>query len=415
MKREAAWMRALPGLVRSPFARNALALYGVGFTSFLFPLLTAPYLARVLHPTGWGRVALAQSFGQTLAVVVEYGFVLSATREIARATATARADVVASVLGAKAFLAAIVLMLGAGAGGWLPLIADDRRLVWSALLWAVGQGFHPLWYYQGSEQVRRVLVLDVVTNGLAIAAVVLLCRSTGDGWKVLAIQASAAGAVGLVGHGLALAELGWVRPSGAAIRRRLADGAGLFAYRLAVSGYTVANPIVLGLVAPATVVGYFAAAEKIVKTLFVAAIHPLNQALYPRASRRGSDAGTGIGSAIAAFGVGGIVAGAAVGLTAPLLVRVVFGPDFAAAVVPLRVLAALLPILAVSTALVMHRLLPAGRDRVLLAITVAAGVLNVGLACGLASIWGATGMAVAVVTVESVVLLAVGLATRRLA
>jgi PST family polysaccharide transporter len=214
---------------------------------------------------------------------------------------------------------------------------------------------------------------------------------------------------------LALRTLAPRPPSFAAVRRRLADGAGLFAYRLAVSAYTVANPLVLGLVAPAAIVGYFAAAEKIVKTLFVAAIHPLNQAWYPRASRLGRDGAVLVDRVVAGFAVAGTTAGVLVALAAPALLAVTFGRDYDAAVWPLRILAALLPILSVSTAIVMHRLLPGARDRRLLAITVAAGVANVVLAIVLAPAYGAVGMAAAVVLVEAAVLVAVTRAARSLA
>jgi PST family polysaccharide transporter len=302
-----------------------------------------------------------------------------------------------------------VLVLAAAASARVPVIGDDPRLVWSAVAWAIGQGFHPLWYYQGSEHVRPVLVLDVAANVLAIAGVLWLCRAAGDGWKVLAMQAASALFVALAGHGLAIRTLAPRLPSWNAVRARLANGAGLFAYRLAVSAYTVANPLVLGMVAPATVVGYFAAAEKIVKTLFVAAIHPLNQAWYPRASRLG---GRGLDARlVAAFALAGGAAGAAVVGAAPWLCALVFGREFGAATAPLRILALLLPILSVSTAIVMHRMLPGGRDRLLLAITIAAGALNVALAAVLAPALGAVGMAAGVVTVEAAVLLAVAGAT----
>ncbi|MFX9912081.1 oligosaccharide flippase family protein, partial [Acinetobacter baumannii] len=72
------------GLLRHGLVQNVLALYGVQIANYLFPLITVPYLARVLGPKGWGMVAFAQAFGQYLMLVVEYGFSLSATREVAR-------------------------------------------------------------------------------------------------------------------------------------------------------------------------------------------------------------------------------------------------------------------------------------------------------------------------------------------
>jgi PST family polysaccharide transporter len=237
------------------------------------------------------------------------------------------------------------------------------------------------------------------------------CRAPADAWKVLAWQGGVAAAVAVAGHAIIAREVVPRVPSLAAVAARLASGAELFAYKAAVALYTVGNPVVLGVVAPAGVVAYFAGAEKIVKTLFLAGIHPLNQALYPRASRLvGEDAaaaGRFAGRAVAVLAVLGTGAGAAVYASAPLLVWVLLGPEYDAAVAPVRVLALLLPILSVSTAVVAMRVLPAERDRTLLVITMAAGVLNLALATRLAPRYGEIGMAVAVVITEAAVLAAV--------
>ena len=410
--RTAARLRALTA---TPLAQNTLALYAVGLAAYMFPLLTAPYLARVLRPEGWGRVALAQGAGQMLVIVVEYGFLLSATREIARLEVPGRAAVLGSVLGAKAVLALVVVVLAAAVGAWVPALADDRALLWGAVFWAVAHGFHPLWYFQGRERVRPLLVMDLTAGAVAIAGVLWTCRVPADAWKVLAWQGGAAAAVAIGGYALAARETAPRRPSLAAIGARLGSGAHLFAYRAAAALYTVANPVVLGLVAPAAVVGYFAGAEKIVKALFLAGINPLNQALYPRASRLvggSADAAGLTRRTVAVFAVLGTVSGAAVFVSAPLLVRVLLGPEYGPAIAPLRVLAVLLPILSVTTALVTMRVLPAERDRALLGITIAAGVLNVALATQLAPRYGQMGMAAAVVTTEAAVLAAVWRAVR---
>jgi PST family polysaccharide transporter len=71
-------------LLRSRILVNVIALYGVQGCTYLLPVITFPYLARVLHPDGWGAVLFAQAIGAIVAIAVEYGFDFSATRETAR-------------------------------------------------------------------------------------------------------------------------------------------------------------------------------------------------------------------------------------------------------------------------------------------------------------------------------------------
>jgi PST family polysaccharide transporter len=288
-------------------------------------------------------------------------------------------------------------------------------VAWAAV-WAVAQGFHPLWYFQGRERVRPLLVLDLAAGAMGVVGVVWTCHVPADAWKVLAWQSAVAAASALGGYVLAARESALCWPSRAAVGARLASGAGLFAYRAAVAVYTAANPFVLGLLAPAAVVGYFAGAERIVKALFLVAINPLNQALYPRASRRAA-AGAPVARhvvarTVAVFAVLGLGAGIAVFATAPLVVRVLLGAEYGPAVGPLRVLALLLPIVSVTTAIVTQRVLPAERDRTLLAITILAGMLNVALATQLAPRYDQIGMAAAVVITEVAVLLATAAVAR---
>src|ERR1700691_6509318 len=71
-------------LLRSGVLHNVIALYGVQACTYALPLLTFPYLARVLGPSGWGVVLFAQAIGEVIASVVEYGFDISASRETSR-------------------------------------------------------------------------------------------------------------------------------------------------------------------------------------------------------------------------------------------------------------------------------------------------------------------------------------------
>ena len=50
--------------------------------TYILPLLTLPYLVRVLGADKFGLVMFAQAFIMFFNLVVEYGFVLSATRDI---------------------------------------------------------------------------------------------------------------------------------------------------------------------------------------------------------------------------------------------------------------------------------------------------------------------------------------------
>ena len=51
---------------------------------YVFPLLTYPYLARVIGSEGFGYIALASSIICYFQTVVDFGFNFTATRDIAK-------------------------------------------------------------------------------------------------------------------------------------------------------------------------------------------------------------------------------------------------------------------------------------------------------------------------------------------
>src|ERR1700722_16483198 len=98
-------------LLRNSFVHNVIALYGVQACTYALPLLTFPYLAHVLGPSGWGVVVFAQAIGVVIASVVEYGFDISASRETSRQRNDPQrlSALISGVLGAKVLLAMVCI------------------------------------------------------------------------------------------------------------------------------------------------------------------------------------------------------------------------------------------------------------------------------------------------------------------
>jgi len=386
--------------------QNIVALYGVQAAAYVFPLITVPYLARVLGPEGWGKVAMAQAFGQYLAIVVEYGFGLSATREVARArdSLERRAELLAGVMGAKALLALPAVGLAWLASRRIAAFRDDPLVLWAGVFWALASAFNLMWYFQGLERMRFVAALDVGARAGAVAAIFLWVRAPEDGWKVLILTGTACVFSMSLALNVAYREVPFRLPTLREVWNALRTGWNMFVFRGAVSLYTVGNTFILGLFAVPQVVGYYAGAEKISRAL-VGFLGPVSQALYPRLSHLvGESRAEAARLARLGLGVMGLV-GLALGLSAfalaPWLVRVLLGPDYAPAVPALRILALLPFLVALSNVLGIQWMLPLGLERPFNTIILVAGILNLSLAVLLAPPLAQVGMACAVVAAEA--------------
>src|SRR5690606_15549306 len=144
---------------------------------YLFPLVTLPYLSRVLGPQGFGLLAIGQSLALYLQPLVEYGFALSGTREVARHRGEKEVltNIFSGVFGARLLLvlpASLLALLALQ----LPALRQQEKIVFSALFWAIAWGNSPVWFFQGLERMRSVALLEVLTRSLATLGVFLLVR-----------------------------------------------------------------------------------------------------------------------------------------------------------------------------------------------------------------------------------------------
>ncbi|WP_038055490.1 flippase [Thermus amyloliquefaciens] len=407
----------LSRFLRHGLVQNILALYGVHFANYLFPLVTVPYLARVLGPKEWGLLAFTQAFGGYLNLLVEYGFGLSATRQVAQARDSLgrRAELLAGVLGAKGVLTLLVAGIAAWVGGSIPAFRDHPGVLWAGVFWALATAYSPMWYFQGLERMRLLAGLEVGTRALALVLIFLWVKGPGDVWKVLALQGGASLLATLLALSLAYREVPFILPTFQGVLEALRLGWSMFLFRGAVSLYTLANTFILGLFAPPQVVGYYAGAEKISKA-FLGLLSPVSQALYPRLSHLAQNAPLEAARlarmGLAGMGLGGVALGLGVWALAPFWVRLFLGEGYEEAVLPLQILALIVPLIALSNVLGIQWMLPLGLDRPFNVIIVGAGLANLALAVVLAPRLAHVGMALAVVVSELLVTLGMWLYLR---
>lgn len=390
---------------------NVVSLYGAYMVNYAVPLFTIPYLVRTLGPAAWGLVAMAQGLGNYLNLVVEYGFGLSATRELARNQDSPEriAELLSGVTAAKLTLVAAGTVLAILLQHAVPALEAQPAILWSGVIAGMALGLNPMWYFQGRERMQVVASLEVGAKVAAALGVFVCVHGPADAWRVPGLQAAASLVSTGVGLAMAYREVPGLAVNVGLVLRALREGWTMFLFRSSGMLYTSGNSFLLGLFAPPEVVGYFAGAEKIAKA-FMGMLNPFNQALYPRLNRllRESPerAARLFRTNATVVAIGGVVLGAIVYFGAPLLVKILLGPAMVRTVPVLRLLAVLPALIGINTVLCTQWMAPLGLDTTLNWIITGAGVLNVCLAFLLAPRYQQMGMASAVIGAELFICLA---------
>jgi PST family polysaccharide transporter len=287
--------------------------------------------------------------------------------------------------------------------------SEQPVLLWAGVIAGIASAFSMSWFYQGLERMRTSSSIDVASRAVGTFGVFLLVHSPAHAWRVLGIQAFAS----LVGSSVLLVmayrEIPFQWPSAAGTWDALRAGGSMFLFRSAVSLYTTANALILGLFASVISVGYYAGAEKLVRAS-MGLFSPLSQSMFPRLNyllqHSQERAVRLLRISIAVMVVCSLSLMLVLWIGAPHIVRVILGPGFAPAVPVLRVLSVLLPTVALSNVFGIQWMLPLGLDRAFNAIIITCGLLNLGAAVLLAPRFGHLGVAFSVAGCECVVTVA---------
>jgi PST family polysaccharide transporter len=234
---------------------------------FILPLLLWPFLIRVLGIDTFGILSFALAISLYFGAFMQYGFNVTAVRDIARV----RDDRGQLSMTCMAYFgAAVSLMLVAALVYSLLFVWDtvaDRGILYLAcFVLCVSQSIMPLWFFQGIERMEFVALTNAVIKISYVVIILLLVDSPSDVYLVPLIQ----GICGFVGIILAftmiihLKLIDWQWPKVLSVRQKLIKGWPAFVTQFAPTLYTNSTTFILGLSTSPSVLGFYAAALRII-------------------------------------------------------------------------------------------------------------------------------------------------------
>lgn len=256
----------------------------MNIAKMIFPLITLPYLTRVLTVDCFGLVAYVKAVMQYMQIFVDYGFMISGTQDIAlaRSDNDQLNEEVSNILLARLFLAVIGLILLVVITFILPTLKDNFTFVLLSYLVVVLTCFLFDYLFRGLEKMEVITKRFVVMRGFAVLLTFVFVKSDVDIlWiPILDILGSII-AVILVFIQLHKMKIVLKFHLSNDILKKIKDSTVVFLNTVAVTAFMALNTIVIGIYLPIKEVAFWSLSLQIISA-GQAFYTPIIEGIYPR-------------------------------------------------------------------------------------------------------------------------------------
>ncbi|HIV67523.1 MAG TPA: oligosaccharide flippase family protein [Candidatus Butyricicoccus stercorigallinarum] len=276
--------RAL-GSKKGVLLKNTIMLYIMQFSTYFLSFIVVPYETRVLGETYYGKLGVATAIMVYFQLVIDFGFILSATEDVARhrEDKTRISKILTAVTVSKLLLTAgSVIVLAVLCRVFEPWREDTVFYMLFLAATAVNS-LIPDYLYRGLEQMEAITVRTVAIKAFFTVMIVVLLKRP-EQYCLIPI-------LNIIGYAVALLCVYWhlyrrlhitfVRCSPQEIWAHFRRSSTFFYSRIATSVYTASNTVILSLIpAGAGTVGYYTLADKLVTTA-KSGLSPISDSMYP--------------------------------------------------------------------------------------------------------------------------------------
>lgn len=256
--------------------------------NMLLPLVTFPYLVRVLGVEIFGLLNVALAVIMYFNILVTFGFELSATREISiyRNDLNRVSQVFSGVIIIKAILIVVSILILTVLIFFIDAFRDNTRLYYYTFGIIIGNAIFPSWFFQGIEKMKYITYVNVVSKSIFTGLVFLLIREESDYllYPILTSLGAIVGGAYAFWLAFKLYSIRLYVPKKEILIKQVQDSFQFFLSRVANNGSRYFATTLIGLYFGNVVVGYYSIAEKLFYA-FNSLGSVVSQTIYPYMSR----------------------------------------------------------------------------------------------------------------------------------
>lgn len=268
---------------KSIISKNVISLYGLSIAKIIFPLLTLPYLTRVLSVDCYGIVAYVKAVMQYMQLTVDFGFMLSGTKGVVRSRDNKEKleKEIGDILVARIILSILALIVLLVVIAVLPILRSSAIYTLLSYVTVFLSVFLFDYYFRGIEKMQVLTIRFVLMRGIATLLTIVFVKSDVD---ILLIPlfdlVGSLLAVGLVFHELRKASVSIKFTSIKIALSKLKESFIYFASDMATTAFGALNTLLIGAFLPVMEVAYWSLSMQLigaVQTMY----KPITDGIYP--------------------------------------------------------------------------------------------------------------------------------------
>ena len=377
---------------------------------YVFPLIVYPYVSRVLGVSNIGLVGFIDSIATYFILFSMMGISILGVREIARCgdDGKKRKSVLYSLLGLHGLTTVITLCIMAAVTFIVPELRRQLPMMGVGMCKLVFNLFLIEWFYKGLEDFKYITLRSIIIRGLYVVSVFIFVRCANDVltyYFLTMLVVFVTATVNIAG------VKRFISPARVAVslKQYVKPYFSLGAYELLTTAYTTLNVAFLGFASNDSEVGYYTTATKVIYILTML-YASFSGVLLPRMSSFAAEGNmTGFRKYfrrafiyVLCFSLPLV---AIIEVFAPEVIMLLSGPGYEGAILPLRIMIPFLMVFGIEQLVTVQTLMPMGRDKAILCITLAAAISGIVLNIILVPEMGAVGSAIVWACAETLILI----------
>lgn len=270
-------------LLENFFSLSALQVVGM-----ILPLITLPYVLRVIGFSNYGIVVLAASLIAYFQSVTDFSFKITATRDVVifRDSPRKLNLIYSKVLTIKALFLLMSFAIITAVVFLYPPFRDEKLVFFLTMPLLLGHALFPEWFFQGIEKMKYITILNIGIKVFFTACIFIFIREKEDYWIYPLLQSAGFVGAGLVGQVILIKKykLRFVRIKKRQIIQTIKENTPIFINQFFPTLYNNTTTFLLGILTTTNLVGIYDAIKK-ATDLAIQLLNILSRVFFPFINR----------------------------------------------------------------------------------------------------------------------------------